>query len=207
MRDTDKLLVWACVVVISIPTIYLIVRSRERHTTQVSLKESVTQRESRSQVRPAATSSSGVPASSEYGNSARVGHSSLYPPSNTSGSVDPRVTQDNIFSTICVSGYTRSVRPPHKVSEHIKERLMSQLQLPGDVSDYQLDHVVPLELGGCPDCLSNLWMEPYADAIRKDHVERFLHSEVCSGKITLQAAQSAIMQDWVAVYRQRYGTP
>ena len=29
----------------------------------------------------------------------------------TPGAIDPRVTQDNIHETICVRGYTRTVRP------------------------------------------------------------------------------------------------
>jgi len=34
----------------------------------------------------------------------------------TPGAVDPRVTQNNIDSTICVSGYTKTVRPPVSVT-------------------------------------------------------------------------------------------
>src|ERR1700685_964893 len=30
-----------------------------------------------------------------------------------------------------------------------------------DSSAYELDHLIPLELGGCPDCKENLWLEPY----------------------------------------------
>lgn len=29
------------------------------------------------------------------------------------------------------------------------------------MSDYELDHFIPLELDGCPDCIENLWLEPY----------------------------------------------
>src|ERR1700687_1954524 len=38
-------------------------------------------------------------------------------PKCTPGAVDPSVTQDNIDSTICVSGYTKTVRPPVSVTE------------------------------------------------------------------------------------------
>jgi hypothetical protein len=35
----------------------------------------------------------------------------------------------------------------------------------------------------------------------KDIVENYLHEAVCSGKISLSAAQRAIVTDWVAVYK------
>jgi hypothetical protein len=75
----------------------------------------------------------------------------------------------------------------------------------GDLRDYELDHFIPLELGGCPDCRSNLWAEPYDASLgakQKDRVENYLHRQVCSGEITLKEAQDAITNDWVRVYEQ-----
>jgi hypothetical protein len=69
-------------------------------------------------------------------------------------------------------------------------------------SDYELDHIVPLELGGCADCLTNLWMEPLTSpgAHEKDRVENYLHREVCNDRIPLEQAQKMISQDWYSVY-------
>jgi len=43
----------------------------------------------------------------------RVGPSYLYPdPETTPGVINPEVTQANIQQTICVKGWTRTLRPP-----------------------------------------------------------------------------------------------
>lgn len=129
----------------------------------------------------------------------RTGDPALYPPPQTPGAIDPNVTQANIDSTICVPGYTRTVRPPVKYTSHLKRVRMTEYNLAGRVSDYELDHMVPLELGGCPDCDANLWMEPWPDAREKDRVENYLHREVCAGRMPLAEAQQRIMNDWYAL--------
>ncbi len=60
---------------------------------------------------------------------------------------------------------------------------------------YRIDHLIPLELGGS-NRPSNLWPQTYADSKRKDRVEDELHAAVCSGAMTLDAAQRAIAKDW-----------
>ena len=60
----------------------------------------------------------------------------------------------------------------------------------------ELDHLVPLELGGSND-LSNLWVEAGHIPNPKDSVENRLHREVCSGKISLHAAQVDIAHNWM----------
>jgi hypothetical protein len=134
--------------------------------------------------------------------SSRVGDAWLYPPESTPGAVDAEVTQDNIQETICVTGYTTRVRPPTGFTNRLKRELMEENKLPGEPSDYELDHVIPLELGGCGDCLTNLWMEPltHPGAHEKDRVENYLHRAVCDGQITLADAQMAVAQDWYSVY-------
>ncbi len=134
----------------------------------------------------------------------RVGGDRLYPPLQNSGAADVRVKQENIYQTICVSGYTATVRPSVKFTNQMKRDRMIEYDLPGNLSDYELDHVIPLELGGCPDCAANLWMEPWSPpgAYEKDRVENYLHREVCAGQMSLIEAQTIIAQDWYAVYRQ-----
>lgn len=150
---------------------------------------------------------SGVPA----GRRERGGPEYAYPRLDlTPGAINPAVTQDNIGSTICVSGYTSFVRPSRKNSHRLKAVIMAEYGIRGDFRDYELDHFIPLELGGCPDCISNLWPEPYGVALgakEKDRVENYLHSEVCGGRMTLANAQNAIRADWVAVYDEIGGTP
>lgn len=126
----------------------------------------------------------------------------------TPGAIDPVVTQQMIDGTICVSGYTGTVRPSTSVTGKIKIAALDAYAFPGPASDYELDHLISLELGGCPDCVSNLWPEPYnipMGAREKDKVENYLHKMVCSGLMTLEEAQKEIATDWPAVYYRVYG--
>jgi len=70
---------------------------------------------------------------------------------------------------------------------------------PGVLGDYELDHLVSLELGGSNDA-GNLWPErndhPAGGINSKDVVENTLNRAVCSHRVTLAAAQSAIATDW-----------
>ncbi len=67
----------------------------------------------------------------------------------------------------------------------------------------ELDHLVPLELGGA-DGMGNIWPQcgPDDADLRnryfkiKDRVENYLADEVKSGRISLDAAQSGIASDW-----------
>lgn len=135
-----------------------------------------------------------------------AGPADAYPNRNlTPGAIDPAVREDNVQSTICVPGYTKTVRPPERFTNRLKPQIMAAYGLGADSRDYELDHFIPLELGGCPDCISNLWPEPYGTvfgAKQKDHVENFLHRQVCSSETSLKDAQAAIAGDWVRVYNQ-----
>lgn len=126
----------------------------------------------------------------------------------TPGAIDPRVTQETVQSTICVKGYTQKVRPPVSVTEKIKQERMQAYGDTDSLKNYELDHLIPLELGGCPDCIANLWPEPYntpLGAHEKDKVENDLHDRVCNGQLSLTQAQNEIVTDWAAVYKQIQG--
>jgi hypothetical protein len=125
------------------------------------------------------------------------------------GATDPRVSQGNIDTTICVPGYARSVRPPYSLTGPIKRRLM-QAGHPGErYSGYELDHLVPLSLGGAPADERNLWLEPWTGPMNagdKDALEYLLWRLVCSHELPLRTAQHEIAGNWVAAY-QRFATP
>jgi hypothetical protein len=134
----------------------------------------------------------------------RIGDARLYPPPGSPGSSNNSVSEANIHETICVTGYTATVRPPVNFTNRLKREMIRDNSLPGRPSDYELDHIIPLELGGCADCRMNLWMEPLAPpgAHEKDRVENYLHREVCSDRVSLATAQKMIADDWYAVYLQ-----
>jgi hypothetical protein len=125
------------------------------------------------------------------------------------GAVDPGVSPSNIDTTICVPGYARSVRPPYSITGTIKRRLM-RAQHPGErFAGYELDHLVPLSLGGAPAEPDNLWLEPWygtMNATDKDALEFVLWRLVCGHEVPLRKAQRAIAENWFEAYR-RYATP
>jgi len=59
----------------------------------------------------------------------------------------------------------------------------------GPTSQYQEDHLISLELGGAPTDPRNLWPEPYPRAATVDEIENELNAQVCSGALSLAAAQ------------------
>jgi hypothetical protein len=123
-------------------------------------------------------------------------HGQLPDPRCTPGSIDPAVTQANIGSTICRSGYTKTVRPPEAQTEKFKFDVAYPAYGDPDSKKTELDHLVSLELGGSNDA-ANLWPESPATPNPKDKVENALNDAVCSGRVTLAAAQAAIASDWL----------
>jgi hypothetical protein len=107
----------------------------------------------------------------------------------TPGVVNPDVRQETIGQTICVPGWTKSVRPPTDYTSTLKVRQLREYGLGGSPSAYQEDHLISLELGGHPTDPRNLWPEPRPHAEEVDKVENDLNRLVCSGKITLAEAR------------------
>ena len=66
---------------------------------------------------------------------------------------------------------------------------MREYGVGGDLSNYQEDHLISLELGGHPTDPRNLWPEPYPRATEMDGIENELNAKVCSGGLSLDAAQ------------------
>ena len=107
----------------------------------------------------------------------------------TPGVTNPDVTQANIRSTICVRGWTKTVRPPESYTSALKARQLAEYRLSGPSSAYQEDHLISLELGGNPTDARNLWPEPYPRASEVDRTENDLNHAVCDGSLSLAGAQ------------------
>ena len=75
--------------------------------------------------------------------------------------------------------------------------------------EYELDHLVPAELGGVT-AFENLWPQPYEGlawgASAKDALEARLLAATCGGEISLEIAQRDIAGDWVSAYMKYFGT-
>ena len=73
------------------------------------------------------------------------------------------------------------------------------------LSNYELDHLIPLEIGGAPSDVKNLWPEArYGDpnSLEKDGIENYLHNQVCSGSMSLSEAQKEIATNWVDYWKR-----
>ncbi|OIJ63419.1 hypothetical protein [Streptomyces mangrovisoli] len=129
----------------------------------------------------------------------------LEDPACTPGAISPAVTQANLKSTICrKGGYTSGVRPSTYVTGKEKKLNAASYNFTGNMGDAEYDHLISLQLGGDPNDYRNLWVEPADPGHKKgsgvnnlkDPVETKLHTAVCAGKVSLTAAQQAIVTDW-----------
>ena len=128
-------------------------------------------------------------------------------PALTPGALNPAVTQATIRSTICVSGWTATIRPAESFTYALKVKQIVQYGYSDTkTSSYEEDHLISLVLGGAPADPRNLWPELYTIALAdgrptgaytKDAFETKLKSEVCAGTITLAQGQSEIGDHWV----------
>jgi len=125
-------------------------------------------------------------------------------PSCTPGAVSRLVTQNNIQSTICTKGFTKKIRPSYSYTNALKREQLMAYGFDGPTSDYEEDHLIPLELGGDPVSPANFWPEPlkpWPGALDKDHVENYLKVKVCDGTIPLSKAQAIIATNWIRIYQ------
>ena len=124
----------------------------------------------------------------------------------TPGAVDPGITQANIQSTVCVKGYTKTVRPPAHYTNKLKKRQLREYGYADrNPKHYEEDHLIPLSIGGNPHDPRNLWPEPRNsewNAARKDDLEFVLYHMVCDGRISLKDAQTEIASNWIEAYKR-----
>ncbi|WP_244140090.1 hypothetical protein [Caballeronia sp. BCC1704] len=118
--------------------------------------------------------------------------------------LDPHVTQATIVDTICVPGYVDRVLPSFETQMRQKERLLKQRSIDASfASEYALDHRIPVLLGGSPNSPANLdvrrW-EGRDGQRRKERLAVYLKRCVCTGDMTLKAAQSAMAGDWANLF-------
>jgi hypothetical protein len=131
---------------------------------------------------------------------------SIAPHHFTAEMVNQDITQANIQDTICRKRFTKTIRPSVIYTNGVKFKLMREAGIPeADADKYELDHIVPLVVGGHPRKLANLMLQPYEGVLgarKKDRLEIKLQNMVCDGEIDLAAAQQDIGSDWVSAYEK-----
>ena len=123
----------------------------------------------------------------------------------TPGAIYPEVTQANIKQTVCVKGFTKTIRPPAHFTNKLKKRQIHQYGYSNtDPKDYSEDHLIALSIGGAPEDSRNLWPQPHKsewNAKKKDQLEFVLYKMVCNDEIKLKDAQHAIAKDWIQAWK------
>jgi hypothetical protein len=133
----------------------------------------------------------------------------------TPGALNPAVTQETIFSTICLRGWTATIRPPTSYTNALKRQQLAEYSYEDrDPRHYEEDHRVPLGVGGHPTARTNLWPEPRSATGRceagrytaecKDQLEEAVHADICAGRMSLTDGQAIFLGDWIEGY-QRLG--
>ena len=124
----------------------------------------------------------------------------------TPGAIDSSITQDNINKTICVRGYTKTVRPPAYYTNALKKKQMAAYGYSdADPRHYEEDHLIPLSIGGNPSDPLNLWPQPRIsewNAEKKDILELKLYKLVCDGTVSLDEARREISSNWIETYKR-----
>jgi hypothetical protein len=114
--------------------------------------------------------------------------------------LNPDVNQDSIQKTICVPGYTKTVRPSVNYTNGVKRKLLRDQRMDeSQIGEFELDHKLPLTLGGHPRNIHNLTLQLWSGrdgAKEKDKLEIRLSKLVCRNKISLIDAQICIWNDW-----------
>jgi hypothetical protein len=122
---------------------------------------------------------------------------STWPAMGSDLPLNPAVTQETIATTICAPRWTKTIRPSARYTARIKIRLIRELEIPEELLvDFELDHRIPLALGGAPSDSRNLELQPWDEAGEKDLIETCLSRAVCAGTITLDEARRRIWSDW-----------
>jgi hypothetical protein len=127
------------------------------------------------------------------------------------GAINPTITltvlKDPEFRTGCIRDCTTT--GSQKANTYGAYGIAHPSRNNGSTQTCELDHVVPLELGGA-DTLDNIWPQcgptgaplPVRFFKEKDIVENYLAAEVKSGRRTLIAAQKGVAADWTQYLEQ-----
>jgi hypothetical protein len=108
---------------------------------------------------------------------------------DTPGAINPDVTQANIQQTVCMKGFTKTIRPPASFINKLKKRHLRQYGYNDrNPKHYEEDHLIAHSIGGAPNDPRNLWPEPRNSewgADKKDRLEFVMYKMVCAQEISL----------------------
>ena len=117
----------------------------------------------------------------------------------------PGLTRAVSLTELCSLDHDEVVR---SVPAALEQRVLHEYGIAAaSPADYEVDYLITPGLGGADD-LRNLWPQPHAHTVwnsyAKDQLEDRLHGMVCSGTLSLPAAQQEIAGDWISAYRKYF---
>lgn len=115
----------------------------------------------------------------------------------------PGLVRTTDLAVICHQG-TKQFRPPVSYTNNLKiQQIAAYGYSDTNPSDYEEDHLIPLEAGGDGYDPKNLWPEPLTgpnNAHQKDLIENLIHKRICDGTITAQEGQKEISTNWELIH-------
>jgi hypothetical protein len=124
---------------------------------------------------------------------------------------DPTVTPGAVRTTDVGDICTRGTKRLRYMSRERADHILMEYGLPAGAHEgYEIDHLIPLGVGGADDD-ANLWPEPRRmiepdwPAERKDELEMKLHNLICSGRLDVATAQAAFANDWTEAWKVYVG--
>jgi hypothetical protein len=118
----------------------------------------------------------------------------------------PGVVRTTSVAEICAPSFR--TKPFRHTTSAMKKKVYAEYGMePGKgvcAKGCEIDHLIALTDGGADD-IKNLWPQPYEPrpgAHEKDVLEDKLHRMVCSNKISLADAQTALRTNWFEAYKK-----
>jgi hypothetical protein len=111
-------------------------------------------------------------------------------PTATPGARYYKVAQATISKTICVTGWTETIRPPESYTTTLKKmQLAAWHDADQDPAHHEEDHLISLELGGAPRSTKNRSTEHWSQAHKSDPRKNAWRRKVCNGTLTPRQAR------------------
>lgn len=138
--------------------------------------------------------------------SSHIGPATLYPDSK----LTPGAIATQSFAGLTTTAPCGTYSQCHRNTSSAQKTQVEK-EYPACPSKHEIDHLIPLALGGADD-VKNLWCQPEVNAWNgqdfgyhaKDKLETYLVIQMKAGAIAPKDAQQCILSDWVKCYQKYF---
>lgn len=133
-----------------------------------------------------------------------IGPAALYP----NAVLTPGLIATQSFAELTANSACGTYSQCHRNTSSAQKTQVEK-EYPACPAQHEIDHLVPLALGGADD-VRNLWCQPEVNEWNgqdfgyhaKDKLETYLVIQMKAGTITPKDAQNCILQDWPACFQK-----